>query len=142
MKRPELEPGEWQQEPGPFGRRFRMIGNTKEYEPDINGIPAHIFYANNKAKAEESAAQKATPKPAPAAQHNCPFTNGINNACKRENCALYVGDSCTLAQIVGRPAQDTAGRQCPFNKQQCRKDCALYKDGCTLTSILLVKKGK
>ena len=136
--RPELEPGEWQQEPGPFGRRFRMIGNTKEYEPDINGIPAHIFHASNKATIETSREPKTEP------QRICPFigSNSINTACKRGNCALFVADNCALAQIVGRPAQDTTGRQCPFYKNQCRTDCALYKDGCALTSILLVKKGE
>ena len=138
MKRPELEPGEWQQEPGPFGRRFRMIGNTKEYEPDINGIPAHIFYASNKAKIEVTKEPKTEP------QRICPFhgSNSINSDCKRGNCALFVADNCALAQIVGRPAKDTAALQCPFYKNQCRTDCALYKDGCTLTSVLLVKKGE
>lgn len=27
---------EWKKEPGPFGRRYRIVGNTKEYEPTIN----------------------------------------------------------------------------------------------------------
>ena len=40
-RHPELEPGEWQTDE--TGRRFRMIGNCKEYEPEINGVPQSVF---------------------------------------------------------------------------------------------------
>ena len=37
LPRKELEPGEWQEEVNQYGgvRRYRMIGNCKEYEMDV-----------------------------------------------------------------------------------------------------------
>ena len=131
-------PDEWQREPGPFGKRFRMVGNIKEYEPEINGIPESIFHDMKKREKEQkeaeykAAAQKAQP------QRNCPFSDGMNTACSLEKCALFLHDNCALAQTFGSPAKDTKGLLCPLNKyrQQCRTDCALYKGGCALTSVL------
>ena len=47
-------PGEWQREPGPYGRLFRTFGDgCIEYEPDINGIPKSIYFASKKAQEEQ-----------------------------------------------------------------------------------------
>ena len=45
--------GEWQTDQ--FGRRFRMVGNCKEYEPEINGLPRSVFFASQKAQKEQDA---------------------------------------------------------------------------------------
>lgn len=139
--KPAPEPGEWQQEPGAFGRRYRIVGGIKEYEMEINGVPQSVFFASQKAqKAQQEAAREREQKEAAeraARRRNCPFidSNGRNTDCSREACALFIGESCTLARLT--PAKDTEGLQCPFDryKHKCRKDCALYRNGCTLTGI-------
>lgn len=139
--KPAPEPGEWQREPGAFGRRYRMVGGIKEYEMEINGVPQSVFFASQKAqKAQQEAAREREQKEAAeraARRRNCPFidSNGRNTDCSREACALFIGESCTLARLT--PAKDTEGLQCPFDryKHKCRKDCALYRNGCTLTGI-------
>lgn len=138
LPRQEIEPGEWQTDE--TGRRFRMIGNCKEYEPEINGIPQSVFFASQKRQAEQRAAElereKKEAAERAARRRNCPFidSNGRNTDCSLEACALYM-DGCTLARLT--PARDTEGLQCPFDRyrHKCRTDCALYKGGCTLTGI-------
>ena len=46
-----IEPGEWQCEPGPFGRFYRKIGNGAiEYEKEIDGLPDKVQYLSQKEK--------------------------------------------------------------------------------------------
>lgn len=132
----DIEPGEWQREPGPCGRRYRMVGNTIEYEAvvAIDGlqIPESQLadYTRRMAEAERNA-------PPPPPRRDCPFSSGMNTDCTREACALFL-DGCTLARLADRPpAKATKGLQCPFSRyrSKCREACALYKDGCTLTGI-------
>ena len=136
---PAPEPGEWQTDK--YGKRYRMVGNCKEYEPEINGIPQSVFFASQKRQAEQRAAElereKKEAAERAARRRNCPIydNTGLNNTdCSLEACALYM-DGCTLARFT--PAKDTEGLQCPFDryKHKCRKDCALYRNGCTLTGI-------
>lgn len=137
-----IEPGEWQCEPGPFGRLYRVIGNGAiEYEKEIDGLPEHIFFASKEVqraqrKADEEREQQEAAERA-AKRRNCPFMdgNGTCTDCKREACALLIGESCTLAK--GKAKTDTAGRFCPLDRygRTCRTDCALYCDGCALTNI-------
>lgn len=136
------QPGEWQTEVNPYGgvRRYRMIGNCKEYEMmvTVDGmrIPQSEVKAYHERKRQREAAQRiqATQIQQPPPQ-NCPFTSGLNTDCRREKCALFL-DGCTLAKIGNRqPAKDTKGLQCPFNHCSCNEQCALYKGGCTLTAV-------
>lgn len=141
-ERPEPEASEWQQEPGLYGRRYRIVGGIKEYEMDINGVPESVFFASQKAQKERDAAQREMEKreflQRAALRRNCPFRTGIHTDCSREKCALFVSNGCILAQIASKPAADTAGRQCPFDtyRSNCRQDCALYKGGCALTGMI------
>lgn len=135
------EPGEWQREPGPYGRLFRRVGNSIEYEPIIGDLPAHVFYdsqeALRKQREEDMERERREAVERAANRRNCPFvdSNGSNTDCKREACALFIGESCTLAG--DKAPADTAGRICPFDRygKPCRTDCALYRNGCTLTTI-------
>lgn len=133
---PTPEPGDWQTDEN--GRRYRRVGNTKEYEMEINGVPQSVFIASKKAQAEYDKARYAeeqrAAKERAAQRRHCPFMSGMSADCKRNECALFV-DGCTLARHT--PVRDTAGRYCPFNGRYstCRIDCALYKGGCTLTGI-------
>lgn len=139
--KPEPEPGEWQQEPGAFGRRYRMVGGIKEYEMDINGVPESIFFASQRAQKERDAAQRDQEKreaaKRAAQRRNCPFKDSMQTDCTREACALFL-NGCTLTRLTDRlPAKATEGLQCPFSRysSKCRTDCALYNGGCTLTGI-------
>ena len=129
----QTEPGEWQRDE--TGRRFRMMGNIKEYEAEIiiNGIPVpesqlSAYHAARKAVSEPE--KRETPK-----TRTCPFDGGIENQC-RENCALHTVHGCALVYMVRRkPARGTAGKKCPFSAYSCRESCALYNNGCVLAAI-------
>ncbi|MBE7008422.1 MAG: hypothetical protein E7422_04655 [Ruminococcaceae bacterium] len=134
-------PGEWREERNQWGgvRRFRMVGNVKEYEMmvSVDGmqIPESELedYHRHKKEREAAAAElrKAAP---PTRQLACPFGGG-GHSCAREKCALFTGDGCTLAQITTGGTGSTAGKSCPFSPYPCRNDCGLYKNGCVLTAI-------
>lgn len=138
--RKEIEPGEWQTDE--TGRRFRKLGEgCIEYEPTITvdgiEIPQSELaaYHERRRAAEQAAKEAAAKTPATPPRKNCPFRESMQTDCKREQCALFDGNGCTLARLTA--AKETEGLQCPFSKYnyKCRTDCALYKDGCTLTGI-------
>lgn len=141
--KPAPEPGEW--ETDEYGKRYRMIGNCKEYELELNGVPQSVFSARQKAQREQQERQikEGQRKAAELARlrRNCPFRDGLQTDCSREACALFL-DGCALARL--NPAADTQGKQCPFNpyRQKCRKDCALYKGGCAFTGITANKESE
>ena len=136
----KIIPGEWQEEVNQWGgvRRYRMIGNVKEYEMmvTVDGIqiPQSELEDYHRRKKEAEAARRAAPPPPP--EKNCPFCfTGFPGKCKKEKCALYDGEACALAQLAATAARDTSGRKCPFNPYPCEAHCALYKTGCTLTAL-------
>lgn len=136
------EPGAWQTDES--GRRFRMIGDVKEYEMmvSVDGIEVPqselAAYHERKRAREEAQREAERNRPAPPPPKNCPFADGLTTACTGEACALFL-KGCTLARLVNRPpAKRTEGLQCPLSKygHKCRTDCALYKEtGCTLTAV-------
>lgn len=145
--RQEIEPGEWQEEVNQYGgvRRYRMVGNCKEYEMDVTvdgiTIPQSQLTAYHERKKAAQAAQiEAERKRAAQAKppRNCPLSDGMNTQCTQEKCALYM-DGCTLARW--NAAKATEGLQCPLSKykSKCRTDCALYRGGCTFTGITTTK---
>ena len=132
MHRDQPTPGEWQREPGPFGKRFRMVGNVKEYEMTVmtstrGTIPQSQI---GESDGQQREPRKFVPPPPPVW---CPIMSG-GTSCKGEKCALYAGGVCALANHRGDPPADTKGRKCPFNPYQCRDDCGLYRNGCLLTA--------
>lgn len=153
IKDKELEPGEWQEEVNQYGgvRRYRMIGNCKEYEMDVTvdgiTIPQSQLedYHRRKKEAEQARREAAKNAPPPPPRKNCPLADGMNTDCTNEKCALYL-NGCTLARLTDRPpAKATEGLQCPLSKYRfkCRTDCALYnKTGCTLTAIKMESEDK
>ncbi len=139
--REEIQPGEWQEEVNQWGgvRRFRMVGNVKEYEMTVkidgHDIPqSEVEDYHRRKKAAQEAQRKAEAEKAKIPARNCPFAEGMQTSCTREKCALFM-DGCTLARITA--AKATEGLQCPLSKYKakCRRDCALYNNGCTLTGI-------
>lgn len=144
------EPGEWQEEVDKFGgvKRFRMIGHIKEYEPTIiiNGleIPQSQLAdyhrrqkeAEERRKAEALEAAKNRPEP-----RSCPFSNGCNNTCKREQCKIFINGKCAIAAIADahgaeiEEAPATDKRKCPFSIYGKCEGCALYHHGCALARL-------
>ncbi len=122
---------EWQMDGN--GRRYRMIGNIKEYEMTVNGIPVSELAEHNRRIKEQRQLDTVTEAPG-----NCPFRTGLNTSCTLEKCAFYT-DGCLLAKYA--PAKDTAGLQCPLTKGHyiCSSRCSLYSGGCALTGLM--KKG-
>lgn len=147
MRYEEVNPGEWQVDPK-TGERFRMVGHIKEYEMMIHTsggiVPAsqlEDFHKRQK-EAEErrkaAAAEELRNRP-PA--RSCPFTDGCNTLCRREQCKIFYEGQCsiaTLADAVGveieeAPANDK--RKCPFSIYGKCEGCALYHHGCAITRI-------
>ena len=130
----EIIPSEWQTEVDSYGavRRYRMIGNTKEYEPviTINGmeVPESQLEAFHKVRAE--AKEKEPRKEAISTTvKRCPFLHGYNTVCKTD-CVFRNSTRCSLCRPRTENTQDTVGAFCPFCGT-CKKDCAAYDGGCT-----------
>jgi hypothetical protein len=150
LPRQETEPGEWQEEVNQYGgvQRYRMNGGIKEYEMmvRIDGIEIPqsqlTAYHERKKAAEQARKEAEKNRPAPPPRKNCPFRESMQTDCKREQCALFDGNGCTLARLTA--AKATEGLQCPFSKYnyKCRTDCALYKGGCTLTGITTITESE
>ena len=129
--------GEWQTDQ--FGRRFRMVGNCKEYEPEINGLPRSVFFASQKAQKEQDAINRKRENEAMAAQPQgiCPFKeskNALHANCTR-NCAFFQDTSCVFASINIKPTKDTKDMLCPIGRK-CHDRCVMYNHGCMLTCIV------
>lgn len=143
---------EWQEEKNPFGgiRRFRMVGNVKEYEMmyRIDGIdvPESQLEEFNRARAEAAERERAeAQKKAEAAARDrelgfCPFKLGANSlhvSCDRK-CAFFGENSCALVENAKSTPARPEGLYCPI-AGQCRTSCAFYADGCKFINHL---KGK
>ena len=110
----DINPGEWQVDE--TGRRFRMIGPIKEWEPTITvggiEIPQSQIAAHNASMKDQAAAriakEKATARKAPT-HGRCPFGSGTASTCSNK-CALYTPYACST-------------------------DCELFKNGCALAAI-------
>lgn len=111
-----------------FGKRYRMIGNIKEYEMMIRvdggfEIPESQLAAYNASKIKEP------PHEETKSLGRCPFKNGLDTGC-RSDCALYTDRGC---KIVNKALKtETAGKYCPFSPYPCSTDCCLYDGGCTV----------
>lgn len=131
---------EWQVDE--YGRRFRKIGDVKEYEMvyRIDGIevPASQLEDFNRRQAEAAKARIEADKAKPTEPKGlCPFKRGRNNlhvGCERD-CAFYGGTSCVLAVTISQPARDTQGMKCPI-AGTCGTSCALYAGGCKFIELL------
>ena len=123
---------EWQTDQ--LGRRYRMIGNCKEYETMIT-VGGGITIPESQLAEYNSMKKETSKRPEEDKKEVCPFSAAIDKSC-REDCALRVKVGCSIAFMVDRrPSCQTAGKRCPINSQNCRPDCALYKNGCVLTAI-------
>ena len=151
--RKEVVPGEWQEDAN--GKKYRMVGNIKEYETTIRiggvEIPeSQLEDYNKRRKEREQAAlqaQKAeAARKAALPKYHCPFNhNGLNSVCRNDECAFFNGNDCIIRQVDAEP-KASQGKRCPIDiyNRQCNNDCAFYKDkGCILPGIIsnLTQKG-
>ena len=133
MNKEQVTPSEWQEEKTPFGsvRRFRMIGNIKEYETTITTSSGTFTQSQLKDMQRREKEQKKQPK-AEKQHNNCPFRSGINSKC-HEDCAMYSPKGCSMIRsFEGKAHRETAGLFCPIASRECTELCEFYKDGCVI----------
>lgn len=127
------------------GRRFKRIGNCIEYEPTtrIDGLEVPEsqlaeFYKRRKEAEERCKAAaleelKNRPKP-----KGCPFSNGMNNQCKREKCVLFLDGRCSIAILADAHGTDqpiAKDAKCPFSVYGRCGSCAMNNNGCALVRL-------
>ncbi len=144
------EPGEWQEEVNAYGgvKRFRMIGQIKEYEPTItiNGLEIPQSQLEDYHRRQKEAAERRKAEALEAAKNrpeprSCPFSNGCNNTCTREGCKIFLKGKCSIAtiadasgaEIEAAPATDK--RKCPFSVYGRCEGCALFSKGCAIVRL-------
>lgn len=141
--REEVTPGEW--ETDEHGKRFRRVGNMIEYEMEIHTsgcvVPAsqlEDFHkrqkkADEKRKAAALEEWKNRPEP-----KGCPFSNGMNNQCKREKCVLFLGGRCSIAILADAHGTDqpiAKDAKCPFSVYGRCGSCAMNNNGCAIVRL-------
>ena len=139
---PRPEPGEWQIEEG-TGKRYRMIGNIKEYEmmvtiagvevpqSEVEEFNRRRKAAEERRRAEENEALKNKPS------WSCPLLDGTSATCRGGSCAWYDGRCAMEKALTCPPIRETKGKTCPLNRYRapCSERCVLYAGGCKLTGI-------
>lgn len=144
---PQEDASEWKIDE--HGRRYRMIGNCKDYAPMIQ-TTFGTFYADEAAGIQErmqkdyESRRKAEEEARLAAQTNrsCPFKIGHGNThteCEKA-CPFYIDDGCAFAKAPTEPTDDTSGKYCPI-ANRCTERCAMYANGCKLIEFYKNTKG-
>lgn len=100
---------------------------------EIPNTPEAIAAYNDGKKAFLRASQVAEAKrQALNTGRMCPLqfdeSAGRAKECKAD-CVFYAGCSCVFS--AQEAMADTVGRPCPYMRR-CMKDCAMYRDGCTM----------
>ena len=148
MRYEEENTGEWERDS--MGRKFRRVGKgcieyaptitlaggVEIYEDELEDFHKRQKEAEERRKAEALEAAKNRPEP-----RSCPFSNGCNNTCTREQCKIFLNGKCAIAaiadatgaEIEAAPATDK--RKCPFSIYGHCKGCALYNKGCAIVRL-------
>ena len=142
----ELEPTEWKVDPK-TGQRYRDVGKMREYEPTIiiDGIEvpesqlADFHKRRKEAEERRKAAELEAWENRPPAR-SCPFANGCNNTCMREQCKIFYDGQCSIATVADAAGveieeEPAKGKKCPFSIYGKCEGCALYNHGCAITRI-------
>lgn len=69
---------------------------------------------------------------------DCPFSNGMGNACKREKCVLFLDGKCSIAVLADAHGTDqpiASGAKCPFSIYGRCDGCALNNGGCAFVRL-------
>jgi hypothetical protein len=149
----EVVPGEWQMDES--GRRYRMVGDIKEYEMliQVGGgcqVPeSQLGDFNRRTKeAMQKKIQKEKQEAAERAKlphYSCPFNhNGLNSTCRQKDCVFFNGKDCVVRE-AGTDPTASEGKKCPIDiyNRVCNSKCAFNKGGCILPGIIskLSQKG-
>lgn len=104
---------------------------------DGHTVPLECLEAHNERQrqAQQRHLEQQRARAAAAPSGRCPFSSATNATCK-DDCALYDGHHCALHRQASR---DTQGKRCPISHSRCSDHCALYFNGCGLTSIFTTK---
>lgn len=141
-----MDNNEWETDPK-TGKRFRRVGQIIEHEMEIhtNGfvVPQSElaeFHKQRKAaeKKRREEAQQKTAEEAAKPNYSCPFSNSMNNRCRREECALFLDGRCSFAIIADAHATDqpiAKGAKCPFSVYGRCESCALNNGGCAIVRL-------
>ena len=137
--------GEWKTDE--HGRRYREVGKgIVEHEMTVmvsGGIEIPVSqledYNRRMKEAEErrraEALEELKKRPAPKV---CPFSSDMSNTCKREKCALFLNDKCSIAAIADvfgvELAEKTTGK-CPFSIYARCEGCAMNNNGCAIVRL-------
>ena len=129
-----------------FGRKYRELGKgCIEYAPTIT-IDGFEVYEDeledfNRRRAAAKAARLAKEREkfenSPPVVH-CPFEQGMNNACKREKCVMFLDGKCSIAAVadnIGAGSAENNGGKCPFSIYARCEKCALNNNGCALVRL-------
>lgn len=118
-----------------YGKRYRIIGNIKEYEPEITlscgSVPASQVKktVDNMSKMKPPAIEKVETK-------SCPFKHSNMRINCITDCVLYINGKCTLSKLGDKDKTvDTTNKKCPFSGRSCRSDCFLNNGGCVLAKL-------
>ena len=126
---------EWQYDK--WGKKYRKVGNCIEYAPTItvDGVEVYQDELEEFHKRNREVQQKWREEEALKAQQTrtdkiCPLQDAlhIQKKCSTD-CAMYTATGCAMKHR--KAAADTAGKPCPYMRQ-CKADCALYDQGCTI----------
>ena len=132
-----------------YGKRYRETApGHREYEMTITlsgGIEIPVSqldeYHRRQKVAEEkrrqAALEEAKNRPPPK---SCPFANGCNTTCKREQCKIFFDGKCSIATIADASGVEieeppTKNKKCPFSIYGKCEGCALYNKGCAVVRL-------
>ena len=138
----EPAPEEWKVDSE--GRRFRKVGNVIEYAMTLKTTVGEVYKdqlpgLQKRIKEQQEADRKREAEAMAALRtgRTCPFKRGrnmVNSACEK-TCAFYCETSCVFASIDTPAAKDTQNMYCVI-AQKCKKDCAMYNQGCTVIKTI------
>lgn len=123
--------GAWQYDE--TGRKYRMVGNCKEYATVITTTHGDVYLDElkeyQKRWQEDEKKRSQNPEMPKSTDKLCPikrFRGDMIVKCVSD-CAFYETE-CSLANADPRQTKD---KYCPF-MSKCSDRCALYQSGCTM----------
>lgn len=123
-------------------KRYRMFGNSREWEPEIiiggicipeskaDAVRAELRRQKEEMRKKEDEAER---KP----KGRCPFKKSPRssaNACN-SGCAMFRDGNCNIRRVFDQSEVvivDTADKWCPIRSSGCSSDCTLYDNGCVI----------
>lgn len=114
------------------GRKYRMVGNCKEYATVITTTHGDVYadeLKEHQKRWQEETMQQPKPEKPKHIDKMCPFKNFHGDMALNcvSDCAFYEA-GCKFASADQRQTKD---KICPFMRK-CSDKCAMYNNGCTM----------